>query len=84
MIIIIIICILYFYLYPSFFFYSIILTFQLHLFLIFFFNSAETTGIYTFSMEKVDEAAMVWMGTGGFDCCNPKTSQLGTADTAVL
>ncbi|KAG0686429.1 hypothetical protein C6P40_004124, partial [Pichia californica] len=27
---------------------------------------------------------MVWMGTGGFDCCNPKLSQLGTADTAVL
>ncbi|KAG0670745.1 hypothetical protein C6P42_003809, partial [Pichia californica] len=41
-------------------------------------------GIYNFQMLNVDESAMVWMGTGGFDCCKPELSQLGTADTAVL
>lgn len=35
-------------------------------------------------MSKIDDGAMVWMGSGGFDCCDPSISQIGTADESVL
>ncbi|GMM27443.1 hypothetical protein DAMA08_001590 [Martiniozyma asiatica (nom. inval.)] len=45
---------------------------------------AEESGLYAFDMTVIDDGAMIWMGSGGFNCCDPDLSTLGSADTSVL
>ncbi|GME80108.1 unnamed protein product [Ambrosiozyma monospora] len=30
-----------------------------------------TSGAYTFSLNSIDDGAMVWLGDNAFDCCDP-------------
>lgn len=45
---------------------------------------AETDGIYTFDMTKVDDGAMVFIGDAAYDCCKPGSIPTGDADTAAM
>ncbi|GMG59924.1 unnamed protein product [Ambrosiozyma monospora] len=41
-------------------------------------------GMYTFSLDSIDDGAMVWLGDSAFDCCNPDDQTPDNSGASIM